>query len=100
MDTLVFLCIVLASPGLSDKFVAHDCTKPSDIEYVPHHSCRLPTDSLVHKQMVIMQDKNINPITGYECKMIKTTIVSFCGAYSHTKTTGGKLIWSYPDCFP
>ena len=88
MDTLVFMCSVLASLGLSDKFIAHDCTKPSDIEYVPHHACRIPTDSLVHKEMVVLQDKNIKPIKGFECKITKTTIVSFCGAYSHTKTTG------------
>jgi hypothetical protein len=83
MDTAIYVLVFLTScPSfiVGDKFIAHDCSSPFDIEYIPHNTCRIPTDTLVHKRMAILQDKNVKSIEGYECSVTMSTIVSFCGA--------------------
>ena len=101
MDTFIFILLMLIScPScLCDKFIAHDCSSPDDIEYIPHNSCRIPTDTLVHKNMIILQDKHIKVVEGHECTVSISTIVSFCGAYSHTKETG-ESTFSVPQMVP
>jgi hypothetical protein len=84
MDTAIYVLLVFLtvcpSSIVGDKFIAHDCSSPVDIEYIPHNTCRIPTDTLVHKRMAILQDKNVKSIEGYECSITMSTIVSFCGA--------------------
>ena len=83
MDTAICVLFLLTSCPTSivgDKFIAHDCSSPDGIEYIPHNTCRIPTDTLVHKRMVILQDKHVKSVEGYECTVTMSTIVSFCGA--------------------
>ena len=38
--------------------------------------------------MHILQKTEMRETTGYECKVERTILVNYCGAYSHTKETG------------
>ena len=101
MDAAIFVLLLLTScpPNLGDKFIGHDCSAPVDIEYIPHNTCRIPTDTLVHNRMVILQDKHVKAVEGHQCTITMSTIISFCGAYSHTKETG-ESTYSVPQVVP
>ena len=68
-----------------DRFLAHDCTEPEDLEFIPHHRCRMGSDTLVHQTKTVLQETSVAAIDGYECFGSVTTIISICGAYSHNK---------------
>lgn len=101
MDILVIglLLLINCLPTFGDKFIAHDCSSPADIEYIPHNACRIPTDTLIHKRMIILQDKHVKTVEGHECTVTMSSIISFCGAYSHTKETG-ESTFSVPQTVP
>ena len=82
------LTLALANIGLCDQFVSYDCSDPTSFEYIPHHKCRLPSGTIVKNEYRILQERNIKPVDGHQCSITITNIVSFCGAYSHTKETG------------
>ena len=83
---LIIFMSVLTIQG--DDFQAHDCSSPINMEYISHSKCRIPTNTVLQKTQIIVQETTVSDVDGYECSISLTTIISFCGAYSHTKETG------------
>ena len=83
----LLLFLTIAHEIGCDQFLAHDCTEPDGLEFVPHHRCRMGSDTLIHQTRDILQETTVAAIEGYECFGSVTTIISFCGAYSHNKET-------------
>ena len=46
------------------------------------------TENSQEADMHILQKTEMRETTGYECKVERTILVNYCGAYSHTKETG------------
>ena len=90
LQSIMALCLLLflLMNVKGDKLNAFDCDEPTNVEYVSHHKCHIPTDSLTKREMVVLQEKRIQTIDGYECSIQLSTLISFCGAFSHTKETG------------
>ena len=60
-----YLLIPLAlSNVMCDQFVAHDCSDPTSVEHIPHHTCRIPTGTLGKEEYSILQERKIKPVDG------------------------------------
>lgn len=90
-------CLVMSTE--CDKFTANDCRQPYDISYIRHEDCRVETENSQEAEMYVLQRTEMRETVGYECKVKRTTIVNYCGAYSHTKATG-ESIYNEPIMVP
>ena len=48
----------------------------------------IPTHKSLELDRIVVQKKDVESVIGYECHISITTLVNYCGAYSHTKDTG------------
>ena len=83
-------CILLMIPMLiaDDTFLGFDCTNPSGSEFFDHKICHKHTDRLVKSQFEIIQNREVDHLDGYYCQGEVTSVVGYCGRYSHNKFTG------------
>ena len=87
-NAILLTVIALTQLTTSDKFIGNDCRKPHNITYIRHEDCRVETENSQETDMHILQRTEMRETIGYECKVERTTLVNYCGAYSHTKETG------------
>ena len=98
IQTMIMLANLLMATDC-DKFTANDCRYPYDISYIRHEDCRVETENSQEAEMYILQRTEMREIVGYECKVKRTIIVNYCGAYSRTKETG-ESIYKEPIMVP
>ena len=89
---MVTLWVILVFSSVSksqlDKLIGFDCSIPEDVKFIQHKECMISTHKSLEMDRIVVQKKDVEAITGFECSISITTLVNYCGAYSHTKDTG------------
>ena len=88
MNTLFLLLAVMTTVWTDDTFIAFDCTDPQKTEFFDHKLCHIQSDRLMKKDFAIIQQREVDRISGYFCEGTLTTRTGYCGRYSHDKFTG------------
>ena len=85
---LLILNLIMIKISLQYSIEYFDCNDVTDLKtYKQERMCKLKpkTNSTTMKQFTILQKQDIQETTGFSCKITRSTIVEYCGAYSHNK---------------
>ena len=94
---------VFKSAKSADTFSAFDCQDPQEAEFFGHDICNKHSDKLVKEEFTIVQKRGVTRVKGFSCLGKRTTIVGYCGRYSHNKFTGEDsygipILFSHDEC--
>ena len=86
---IILFILVLAVPVWNYNIKYFDCSKPSHvIKYCMNDVCENEIKIKTKRKKttrVLLQERQVEELQGYSCKIIKTTFLLYCGAWSHTK---------------
>ena len=102
LQSIMALCLLLflLMNVKGDKLNAFDCDEPTNVEYVSHHKCHIPTDSLTKREMVVLQEKRIQTIDGYECSIYSCPHLSHFAEHFLTPKKQANPPTTYHKLFP
>jgi hypothetical protein len=87
----VFSFLLVIGHSLQDNLIGHDCYNPTNMRFLSHDQCRHYSTATQSQNLAILQKINVQSLDGLSCAVEMTKEVGYCGAYSHTKSSGESL---------
>ena len=88
VSILILILYSIQNTCAEDTLKVLDCTQPTNIHILENSECHFQPEKTSSSPLSLLQKIHIRKFTGFGCSLKVSTLIGYCGAYSHTKMSG------------